>query len=244
MERFFSNGELLDKSGDTALSVEDALDPGDPVVQTDGEAGHKVRELLEPMGELGKVVVDLPKDLPFRKEGHRGSSFRGLAHHRELGEFLSAGEFLAIDLSVAPAHLHHEVLGKGVHRGDTHAVEASGHFVPAFPEFRAGVQGGEDELHRVDPRLGVDSHGDSPAVIPHGNALIFVDDDIDFRAEAGEGLVHSVIHDLIDHLEEAIRAGGTDVHPRPLAHGLHVRKDFDFVHIVVVGTDLAHGPKS
>jgi hypothetical protein len=66
----------------------------------------------------------------------------------------------------------------------------------------------------------MDLGGDAAPVIRDGDSIIFVDDDFDLGAGAGEVLVNGVVHDLPDEVHEAVLARAPDVHPRAHAHGL------------------------
>ena len=51
--------------------------------------------------------------------------------------------------------------------------------------------------------------------------------DPDALPEAGVGLVHGVVHRLVDEVAEAGGAGGADVHPRAVPDGLDPLQDLD-----------------
>ncbi len=232
VERFLPRRELLHERGDPALGVEGPLHTGEAVVELDREPGVEVGELLQPVGELGEVVVDLVEDLPIGEERDRGACLVALAHHLKLGRLPPPAELLAVDLPIPPPHLDHEVFGQGVHRRYTHPVEPPRHLVPSLVKFPPGVKGGEHELDRAHPSLGVDPNRDPSPVVADGDPFVLVDHDLDRRTEASKGFVHRVVDDLVDHLEEAIGAGGADVHPRPLADRIDVLQHLDLVYVV------------
>ena len=60
------------------------------------------------------------------------------------------------------------------------------------------------------------STGDAPAVVVDADDVSRLDAHLDLRAEARQGLVDGVVHDLVDQVVQAAGGGGADVHPRPL----------------------------
>ena len=137
-----------------------------------------------------------------------------------------------IDLAV-PADLHLQVFGQGVDHRDADAVEAAGDLVGAGVELAAGVQAGHDHLHRGQILAGVQVHGNAPAVVLHGDAVVRMDRDLDFVAMPAHGLVDGVVHHFVDQVVEAFRAGIADVHGRPFPHGLQALEDLDLVGVVL-----------
>jgi hypothetical protein len=79
-------------------------------------------------------------------------------------------------------------------------------------------------------------HGDSAAVVDHGDGVVDVDGHVDLIAMTRERLVYRVVDDLVNEVMEAGRAGRSDVHRRPLAHGLEAFEDLDLVRPVIVCT--------
>jgi hypothetical protein len=80
--------------------------------------------------------------------------------------------------------------------------------------------------------------GDSAAVIDHGYAVIDVNDNVDVLAKTGHGLVHAVVHDLVDKVVQAHAARAADVHGGALAHGLKA-----FEHLYAVSSIFQSAPR-
>ena len=59
-----------------------------------------------------------------------------------------------------------------------------------------------------------------------------MDDDLDFVAIAGHGLVDGVVHHLVNQVVEAFVAGIADVHGRAFPHGLQAFEDLDLVGVI------------
>ena len=76
-------------------------------------------------------------------------------------------------------------------------------------------------------RLGVDAHRNAAAIVAHGHLAVFVDDDLDAVAVAGQRLVDAVVDDLVDQVMQAALVGRADVHARPAAHSLQPFQNLD-----------------
>ena len=63
--------------------------------------------------------------------------------------------------------------------------------------------------------LRVNIHGHTPAIVNDFNRAVGVDADLDLTRVAGNGLVHTVIHHL---LNQVVWACGVGVHPRSTAN--------------------------
>ena len=63
--------------------------------------------------------------------------------------------------------------------------------------------------------------------------VVGVEDDGDFVAVAGHGLVDGVVDDFVDQMVQAPRVRGADVHGRPFAHCLQAFEDGDGLRRIV-----------
>ena len=80
------------------------------------------------------------------------------------------------------------------------------------------------------------------AVVRHFDDVAGLDGDFDVGAVPGQRFVDGVVHDLVDQVMQAGRAGGTDIHARALAHRLQALQDLNLGAAVgVVGGRLAVG---
>jgi hypothetical protein len=82
------------------------------------------------------------------------------------------------------------------------------------------VQLGEDHLDAREPRLGLDVDRDATGAVPHLDALVRPQDDIDLRPASAERLVDGVVDDLPQAVHEPAGIRRADVHAGALAHGL------------------------
>ena len=83
------------------------------------------------------------------------------------------------------------------------------------------MQLGHDDLRRGNTFFLMDTHRDTPPVIPYRNGTVGVDCDGDGVGVTGQSLVNSVVYDLIDHMMQAgAIVGVADVHPGPFANSL------------------------
>ena len=168
----------------------------------------------------GVVIVNrVLEHLRVRLEGDGGAGAVRLAHHGHLLGNLAPGELHLVNLAVL-VDLDRQPLGKGVDHRRAHAVEAAGDLIAPAAELAAGVEDGVHHLQGGLAGLGLDVHGDAPAVVHDGDGVPLVDLDQNLRAEARQGLVDGVVHNLIDQMVEAGGGGGADIHAGPLPHGL------------------------
>ncbi len=87
-------------------------------------------------------------------------------------------------------------------------------------ELAARVQPGHDELDAGQPGLRLHIDRDAAAVVPDLSRMIRVQHDLDVRAVPSQRLVHGVVDDLPQAVQEPAAVGGADVHPRALADSL------------------------
>ena len=138
-----------------------------------------------------------------------------------------------MDLSV-PVDLDNQPLGKGVDHRRTHTVKAAGDLVSPAAKFSAGVEDGVDHLQGGLAGLSLDIHGDSPAVVHHGDGVVLVDLHQNIGAVARQSLVNGVIHNFIYQVVETGGGSGSDIHARSLPNGLQPLQDLDFRCVVLV----------
>ena len=202
------------------------LPAGAQVHGLDAQSG--VEEGLLPHAGVEGVVVVLQgvEHLRVGLEGDGGAGVVGLAHHGHLLGDLAPGELHLIDLPVL-VDLDLQPLAQGVDHRRAHAVEAAGHLIAAAAELAAGVEDGEHHLQGGPAGLGLDVHGDAPAVVGDGDGVPRVDGHGDVGAVARQGLVDGVVHDLIHQVVQARLAGGADVHAGALAHRLQPLQHLD-----------------
>ena len=152
-------------------------------------------------------------------EGDAGAGLVGVAHGLDVIEGFALAVFLLVYLAVAE-DVHYHVFAECVHAAYAHAVETAGHFVAALVEFAACVQHGHDHFEGGAVLLFVHVYGDTAAVVLDGDAVVFVDADVDFGAEAGKSLVDGVVHHFIDQMVEATEVHVADIHGGTHPHGL------------------------
>jgi hypothetical protein len=132
--------------------------------------------------------------------------------------------------------LHEQALGQGVDHRHAHPMQAAGHLVAAtVPELAAGVQHGQHDFDGWTPLLLHDVHGDSTAVVHHGDGIVRVDRDGHLGGETGQSLVDRVVDDLIHEVVQPHHAGRADVHARALAHRLEALENGDVLRVVARG---------
>ena len=113
------------------------------------------------------------------------------------------------------------------------AVQTAGDLVAAtLAELAAGVQDGEHDLEGGLVLLLHLRDRDAAAVVGDRDGVVRMDRDRDRVAVAGEGLVHRVVHDLVDEVVQTAYTGRADVHARALAHGFETLEDGDVLGVV------------
>ena len=153
-------------------------------------------------------------------------TFHALADDRKLILRHPTGIVLPIALAVTP-HSDGELFRKSVNAGPAHAVQTAGNLVARIVKLAAGVQLGHDHLNGRHAFLGMEVHGNAAAVVPHGNAVVRMQNDGNVRTIARHGLVNGVIHHLINQMVQAPPVRGADIHGRALAHGRQALKNGD-----------------
>ena len=192
----------------------------------DAQAGVE-EGLLPHAGVQGVVIIDQSVEhLRVGLEGDGGAGAAGVPHHGHLLGDLAPGEAHLVDLAVL-VHLYLKPLAQGIHHRGAHAVQAAGHLVAPAAELAAGVEHGEHHLQSGPPGLGLDVHGDAPAVVGDGDGVSGVDGHGDLGAVAGQRLVDGVVHDLVHQVVQAGLTGGADIHARALADCLQSLQHLD-----------------
>ena len=183
--------------------------------------------LLPHAGVEGVVAVlgDL-KHLGVGLEHHLGAVAVCVPHHLHGLGHLAPGELHLVDLALL-VNPHFQPLGQGVDHAGAHAVEAAGHLIAAAAEFAAGVEDREHHLQGGQAGLGLDIHGNAPAVVDDGDDVPFSDLDGNLVAVAGQGLVDGVVHDLVHQVVQAALRRGADIHAGALADGLQALQHLD-----------------
>ena len=85
-------------------------------------------------------------------------------------------------------------------------MQAAGDLVGGIVKLAARMQDGQDDLKGRNLLDGVLVHGDAAAVVYDGDGVIGVDGHLDLVAEAGEGLVNGVVHDLVHQVVQSAGA--------------------------------------
>ena len=76
-------------------------------------------------------------------------------------------------------------------------MQTAGHLIASAAELAAGMEHRENNLQRRLTGLGLDVHGDTPAVIGDGDGVSGVNGDGDVLAVPRQGLVDGIVHDFI-----------------------------------------------
>ena len=211
--------------------------------QGDGQALIQEGHLLEASAQGLKIELDSLENLGIRIEGlNRAGLIGGLAAtqgtvgHATVGE----GDVPRVALAV---HLGNHAGRKGVHHGDTHAVQTTGDRVAAAAKLTAGVQHGHDDLDGGFVLGGVLIHGNTATVILDAHRAIGLDGHVDFGGVTGERFVHGVINDLVDQVVQTALGGRADVHAGAFTNRLQAFQHGDVGRTVFMGLFRCHEGK-
>src|SRR6266542_5409912 len=210
---------------------------GDPLVaHLDAEPRHQVGRLPGPLGERLEAPLRVPhEDLAVRPEpdpragqrlgypAHLAQPLAGLERRIRVGpaELADDAPSEARDpLVPVPVHLHVQTAGQRVHHRGAHAVQPAGCRVGPAAELPARMQPRHHALDAGQPGFRLNVDRDAAAVVPHLGRVIRVQHDLDVRADPGQRLVHGVVDDLPEAVQQAAAIGGADVHSRALADRL------------------------
>src|SRR5690606_14635964 len=132
----------------------------------------------------------------------------------------------------AAVDLDLQALGERVDDRGADAVQAAGCRIRPAAELAARVELREDDLDAAEPRARLDVDGDAAAAIAHLDAAVRVEDDVDPRAVARDGLVDGVVDDLPQAVHEPGRAVGADVHAGPLPDRFQPLEDLEVMGVI------------
>jgi len=201
------------------------------VAQVDLQALVQERQLAQPLRQRVVVIGGFHHDGGIRLERNaRAGLAAGFArpHQRTFG--MAAGKLHLPGIALAP-DLQFQPLGERVHAAYADAVQATRYFVALGIELAAGVQFGHHHFRRRDAFL-VHIHRDAAAVIRHRYGIVDMNDHVDLRAIAGQGLIDGVVHHLVNQVMQPHLTGRADIHSRPQAHGLQTFQNLDTAGIV------------
>ena len=138
-------------------------------------------------------------------------------------------------------NLCREVLGEGVHAGDTDTVQTAGDLVGILVELTAGVQDGHDDLQCGAFLLRVHVGGDTTTVIKNAYRVAFQYLNFNVVTESGESLVDGVVHHLVDQMVQTTVADIADIHSGTFTHSLQAFQNLNitrtigfFVHSLIL----------
>ena len=160
--------------------------------------------------------------------------------------WLDRAEWLAPTIALGvrqaiPADLRDEALAQRVDHAGADAVESARDLVRVVIELPPRVERGEDHFEGALAGLGVDVHGNAPAVVGDGQGLaVGLHRDNDPRGVAVHDLVHGVIDDLPEQMMQARLINTSDIHAGPAADGLQTLQDGDRVGVICSGCHYSH----
>src|SRR5208282_5082446 len=240
VQRALAAVQVLHEFADAAGEAELGLLVRALVLEGDFEALVQEGQLAQALGQHVVTEVRGVEDFGIGMKGELRAGAARLAGFLEFSGRSAALVGLLVDVAVA-ANLQVQPVGKRVDHRDAHAVQPAGDFVGFAVEFAAGVKHGHHHFGRRALFRLVHVHGDAAAVVHHGYGIVLVDGGVDLVAEAGQRLVHGVVHDFPDQVVEAGLAGRADIHGGTLAHGLEAAEHLDGFCVVLVARSRRAG---
>ena len=136
---------------------------------------------------------------------------------------------VAINLSLEPDR-------QCVHALRTYPMQTAGVLVRPLAELAAGMQVCEHQLDGRHLEFLVCVYRNAATVVLYRHRAVHVNGDLDLVAIPGQVLVDRVVEHLVNAVVESVFIRVTDVHPRPLPHGLQTLELVNFCCVVPVGT--------
>ena len=109
-------------------------------------------------------------------------------------------------------------------------MQAARYLVGTFIELAACMQHRHHYLKSAAMLFLVHVHGNTAAIVLHGDRVIRINGDFNVRAVTGKRLVDGVVHHFIDKMVQPFLANVSNVHSRTLAHSFQ-----PFKHLNVAG---------
>ena len=126
---------------------------------------------------------------------------------------------LVVDMTVL-VNIYLQPFRQSIHYRCAYSVESSRHLVSPAAELSAGVKHRKDHLNSRDTCLFLYIYRDSPSVVRDCDGIVCIDLNVNLAAEARQGLVHGIVHDLVYQMVKASYGGTTDIHSRALSYCL------------------------
>ncbi len=171
----------------------------------DGDVEPGVEEGLLPHTGVEDVVIVLGgvgEHLGVGLKDHLGTRFVGLANDGHLLGHVAPGELYLVDIAVlVDPDLH--PFGEGVDHAAANAVKAARDLISAAAELAAGVEHGVYHLQGGTSGLGLDVHGDAPAIVGDLDDVAGQNVHRDVLTVTRQGLINGVVHDLVDQVVQA-----------------------------------------
>ena len=104
-------------------------------------------------------------------------------------------------------------------------MQTAGDGVRLAVELSSGVQHGQRHLDAWLLQLRVQVHREASTVVRDPHPAVGEQNHLDGVAEAGQGLVHRVVHHLLHEVVQTTLTGGADVHARTLPDRLQALQD-------------------
>ena len=196
--------------------------------------GVQVGQVAQASGK-DAILVDggLGKDSGIGVELNGGAVLvAALAYHLNLAGGLAIGIFLAINLA-ATANLGTQVIAKRVNARNSHAVQATRHFVRTFIKFSTGMKHCHHHLKGRLVKFFMFVNGDSATVVANGYRIILANYHVNGVAKTGKSLVDGVVNHLTNKVVQSLNTRIANVHCRTLANCLKA-----FEHLNVMGRIL------
>ena len=134
---------------------------------------------------------------------------------------------ITIDLGLKPIAQRIDTLGSD-------AVQTTGKFIRPLAEFSTRVEVGQREFNGGHAAVLVEIHRDAASIIAHRAGAIAVNVDEDIFSIPRHVFVDGIVHHFKDAMVQALLIRVSDVHSRPVAHGLGEFQLADLIGVILL----------
>ena len=210
--------EIFHKRNNAAFVIKLIFRPASFIFQQDLYILVQKGKLPEPgLDDLIFIFGCFRKNLGIREKGDGRPGLTGLADDLHLIGLQPVTVGLLINLAVS-FDLRFSPDAEGVDHGHPDAVQSAGHLVCRMIKFTAGMQGAKHQFQRGNLFRGMHFHRNSPAVVLHRDGTILKQDHFNSVAVPGQGLVNTVIDNLIHQVMQTAFPGIAYIHGRSFSY--------------------------
>ena len=220
MQRILVAVEVFDEGANATFIFEHVALVVALIDQFDVHTRVEKGQFPQPFGENVVMIFNVGEDGAAGLETNGGARDIAVSHLRQGTIGITHMIDLLVDFAVA-MNGELQFFRQGIDHRYAHAVQSAGDLVGVAVELPAGMEHGHDDLGGGASFVGMDIHGNTPAVVSDGHRTVGVNRHQNLRTVAGQGLIDGII----DHLEHHMVESGSiiripDIHPGAFTHGI------------------------